>query len=200
MQKKIATPTSRRIAKCPLSEPGASAPAKNAACVPRTAMAAIARRASIAGSDRRRSASPSILSAVGRPTRAFTLRLAGLAAAGVALRALYLFTVGRHVTGIGDWHFYHWQANLIADGHGFIEPYKWLFEHRASPSAGHPPLYPLALAAVSELGGDQRAVAPRAGRCTLGAVTIVLVGLLGRRAGGERRGPDGRRRSAPRTR
>ena len=39
------------------------------------------------------------------------------------------------------------------EGTGFIEPYKWLFDHRASPSAGHPPLYPLALAAVSKLGG-----------------------------------------------
>jgi 4-amino-4-deoxy-L-arabinose transferase-like glycosyltransferase len=124
---------------------------------------------------------------VGRPTRAFTLRLAGLAAAGVALRALYLFTVGRHVTGIGDWHFYHWQANLIAGGRGFVEPYKWLFEHRASPSAGHPPLYPLALAAVSELGGTSE-LSHRALGLVLGAVTIVLVGLLGRRAGGDRVG------------
>jgi 4-amino-4-deoxy-L-arabinose transferase-like glycosyltransferase len=105
---------------------------------------------------------------MGRPTRGFALRLAGLAAAGLALRALYLFTVGRHVTGVGDWHFYHWQANLIADGRGFIEPYKFRFDHHVSPSAGHPPLYPLALSAVSLLG--------------------VLVGLLGRRAGGDRLG------------
>ncbi|MGZ6671150.1 MAG: ArnT family glycosyltransferase [Solirubrobacteraceae bacterium] len=124
---------------------------------------------------------------MGRPTRAFALRLAGLAAGGVLLRALYLFTVGRHVTGIGDWHFYHWQANLIADGHGFTEPYKWLFEHHASPSAGHPPLYPLALSVVSLLGGTSE-LSHRALGLVLGAATIVLVGLLGRRAGGERTG------------
>lgn len=122
---------------------------------------------------------------MGRPTRAFALRLAGLTAAGVALRALYLLTVGRHVTGIGDWHFYHWQANLIADGHGFIEPYKWLFEHRASPSAGHPPLYPLALSAVSLLGGTGE-LSHRALGLILGAATIVLVGLLGRKVSGDR--------------
>jgi 4-amino-4-deoxy-L-arabinose transferase-like glycosyltransferase len=109
-------------------------------------------------------------------------------AVGVALRAAYLLTVGRHVTGIGDWHFYHWQANLIADGHGFIEPYKWTFEnHHSSPSAGHPPLYPLALSVVSVLGG-QSELSHRALGLILGAVTIVLVGLLGRRAGGERVG------------
>lgn len=103
------------------------------------------------------------------------------------LRALYLFTVGRHVTGIGDWHFYHLQANLIADGRGFIEPYKFTFEHHVSPSAGHPPLYPLALSAVSLLGGTSE-LSHRALGLPLGAVTIVLVGLLGGRAGGERTG------------
>jgi 4-amino-4-deoxy-L-arabinose transferase-like glycosyltransferase len=124
---------------------------------------------------------------MGRPQRGFALRLAGLAAAGVVLRALYLFTVGRHVTGVGDWHFYHWQANLIADGRGFIEPYKYLFDHHVSPSAGHAPLYPLALSAVSWLGGTSE-LAHRSLGLVLGAGTIVLVGLLGRRAGGERLG------------
>jgi 4-amino-4-deoxy-L-arabinose transferase-like glycosyltransferase len=124
---------------------------------------------------------------MGRPTRGFALRLAGLAAAGFALRALYLLTVGRHVTGVGDWHFYHWQANLLADGRGFIEPYKYRFDHHVSPSAGHPPLYPLALSGVSLLGGTSE-LAHRLLGLVLGAGTIVLVGLLGRRAGGDRLG------------
>ena len=117
----------------------------------------------------------------------FTTKLAVIAAVGVAVRALYLFTIGRHVTGIGDWHFYHWQANLIADGHGFAEPYKWRIEHRLSPSAGHPPLYPLALAGVSALGGTGE-LAHRCAGLVFGAATIALVGLLGRRVGGERTG------------
>jgi 4-amino-4-deoxy-L-arabinose transferase-like glycosyltransferase len=124
---------------------------------------------------------------VARPKRGFALRLAGLAAAGAGLRALYLFTVARHVNGAGDWHFYHWQANLIAEGRGFIEPFKFLFDHHVSPSAGHPPLYPLALAVVSKLGGTGE-LSHRALGLILGACTIVLVGLLGRRAGGERLG------------
>jgi 4-amino-4-deoxy-L-arabinose transferase-like glycosyltransferase len=124
---------------------------------------------------------------MGRPKRGFALRLAGLAAAGAGLRALYLFTVARHVTGAGDWHFYTWQANLIAEGKGFIEPFKYLFDHHVSPSAGHPPLYPLALSVVSKLGGTSE-LSHRALGLILGACTIVLVGLLGRRAGGERLG------------
>ncbi len=119
--------------------------------------------------------------------RHFTVHLAAIAAAGVALRVVYLLTIGRSVTGIGDWWFYHWQANAIADGLGFVEPFRLEFDHVRLPSAGHPPLYPLLLSAVSLVGGDS-VMAHRALGVPLGAVTIVLVGLLGRRAGGDRVG------------
>src|SRR4029453_15853197 len=138
MQKKIATPTSRRTVKCPRSEPGYSAPAKKAAWVPSTAIAAMARSGSTSS---KRSPAVRIgdhTVSVARPKRGFAPRLAGLAAAGAGLRALYLFTVARHVNGAGDWHFYHWQANLIAEGRGFIEPFQFLFDQHSSPSAGPP--------------------------------------------------------------
>ena len=123
-----------------------------------------------------------------QPARtAFARALVAIAVLGMALRAIYLFTIARHVTGIGDWHFYHWQANLIADGHGFIEPYKFIFDHDVSPSAGHPPLYPLALSVVSLLGGESE-LSHRALGLLLGAATIVLVGCLGRRVAGPRIG------------
>jgi 4-amino-4-deoxy-L-arabinose transferase-like glycosyltransferase len=122
-----------------------------------------------------------------RPGRHFAARLAVIVALGVGLRALYLLTVGRNVTGIGDWWFYHWQANDIANGLWFVEPYRLRFDHLELPSAGHPPLYPLALSAVSWLGGTGT-LSHRALGVPLGAVTIALVALLGRRAGGERVG------------
>ena len=122
-----------------------------------------------------------------RPGRSFAVRLALICAAGLALRALYLLTVGRHVTGIGDWFFYHWQANDIAAGRGFDEPFRWRFDHVLLPSAGHPPLYPLVLSAISAAGGTGT-LAHRLLGLPLGVVTIALVGLLGRRAGGERIG------------
>ena len=81
------------------------------AWVTSTASAAIARSGSTSG---KRSPAVRIgdhTVSVGRPKRGFALRLAGLAAAGVVLRALYLFTIARHVSGAGDWHFYHYQAN-----------------------------------------------------------------------------------------
>jgi 4-amino-4-deoxy-L-arabinose transferase-like glycosyltransferase len=121
-----------------------------------------------------------------RRPRAFVVRLAAIVAGGVALRALYLFTIARDVTGIGDWHFYHWQANLIANGRGFLDPYA-LLNGDTVPSAGHPPLYPLVLAGVSKLGGTGE-LSHRALGLILGAITIVLIALLARRAAGDRAG------------
>lgn len=121
----------------------------------------------------------------GRP-RGFAVRLAAVAAAGAGLRALYLQTLARDVTGIGDWHFYHRQANLIADGMGFVDPFQ-LELGNDGPSAGHPPLYPLVLSFVSRLGATGT-LSHRALGIGLGALTIVLVGLLGRRLWDERLG------------
>jgi 4-amino-4-deoxy-L-arabinose transferase-like glycosyltransferase len=116
----------------------------------------------------------------------FRARLTAIAGAGVLVRALYLFTIARDVTGIGDWHFYHRQANLIAQGLGFVDPFQ-LDLGNGGPSAGHPPLYPLALSVLSAVGADST-LWHRALGLPLGFVTIVLVGLLGRRVGGDRTG------------
>jgi 4-amino-4-deoxy-L-arabinose transferase-like glycosyltransferase len=107
--------------------------------------------------------------------------------AGIALRTVYLLTVGRDVTGIGDWWFYHWTANDLADGLFFVEPYRLRFEHKTLPSAGHPPLYPLLLTPISWLGGTG-VLWHRAAGLVFGGLTIALLGVLGRRAGGERLG------------
>lgn len=116
----------------------------------------------------------------------FRARLAAVAGAGVVVRVVYLLTIARDVTGIGDWHFYHRQANLIAQGLGFVDPFQ-LDLGNDGPSAGHPPLYPLALAGLSALGADST-LWHRALGLPLGALTIVLVGLLARRLGGDRAG------------
>jgi 4-amino-4-deoxy-L-arabinose transferase-like glycosyltransferase len=121
----------------------------------------------------------------GRPRR-FARTVALIAAGGVALRAVTLFTFARHTVGIGDWWFYHWQANLIADGRGFLDPFQ-LLQDTAVPSAGHPPLYPILLSALSKAGLDST-LAHRSLGLVLGAVTIVLVALIARRVAGDRAG------------
>jgi 4-amino-4-deoxy-L-arabinose transferase-like glycosyltransferase len=120
-------------------------------------------------------------------SRTFAVRLAGIVVAGVALRAVYLLTVGRDVTGIGDWWFYHWTANDLADGRFFVEPYRLRFEDKLLPSAGHPPLYPALLAPISALGGTG-VLWHRAAGLAFGALSIALMGVLGRRVNGPRLG------------
>jgi 4-amino-4-deoxy-L-arabinose transferase-like glycosyltransferase len=108
--------------------------------------------------------------------------LAALAAFGI--RLLYILVVARAPAGIGgDAGFYHSAANLIADGRFY---YRGIFGH-AYRTAEHPPLYPLLLSVSSVLGGDTL-LAHRIVSCALGAVAVALVGVLGRRVGGERTG------------
>lgn len=116
--------------------------------------------------------------------RGFVQSLALIAAAGVAVRALYLFTLARNTKGIGDWWFYHWQAGLIADGRGFLDPFQ-LLEGVEAPSAGHPPLYPLLLSGLSAVGLDST-LAHRSLGLLLGAITIVLIALIAREVAGDR--------------
>lgn len=121
-----------------------------------------------------------------RPT-SFRARVAAIAVAGLALRLGYVLGPARHVKGIGDWYFFHWGANLIADGHWFVEPFEKVFHGRLVPSAGHPPLWELILSGTSFLGGTSY-IAHRAVGCFLGAATIVVIALLARRLGGDRAG------------
>ncbi len=114
--------------------------------------------------------------------RSFRGRIGLIALAGLVIRLFYVFGPARDVKGIGDWYFFHWGANLIADGHWFVEPFEQVFHGRLVPSAGHPPLWELLLSGVSFLGGTSY-LAHRAFGCFVGAVTIVLIGLLGRRVG-----------------
>ncbi len=86
--------------------------------------------------------------------------------------------------GPTDNFFYHQQANLLADGHGFVNPFAWL-RGESVPTAAHPPLYPLYLAAWSLVGVDT----PLGHRLVSGlvsAVVVVPVGLLVRRLAGDR--------------
>ena len=114
-------------------------------------------------------------------------RLALIAAFGLVVRLVILFGPARDTKGYGDWVFFHQGANLIARGHWFVEPFVYLSEGRYVASAGHPPLWELLLGGVSWAGGTSPNAHRLAG-CVLGAVAIVLVGLLARRIAGVRAG------------
>lgn len=99
---------------------------------------------------------------------------------------------------VGDQLFYNAEANTVAEGRGFTEPYAGLMGMRSGPAADHPPLTVLVLAPVSWLAerpplqwiaGDPTGSHLREHRFTmaiLGTLNVALVGFLGRRVGRRR--------------
>jgi 4-amino-4-deoxy-L-arabinose transferase-like glycosyltransferase len=111
--------------------------------------------------------------------RGFHVGLAFIALAGLGYRVWYVIHEQGRLTLYGDAAYYHWQANDIAHGLWFIDPgqYKWF--GRITPSAGHPPVYILYLAAVSRFIG-QSELTHRLASCLLGGAAIYVIGLIGR--------------------
>jgi 4-amino-4-deoxy-L-arabinose transferase-like glycosyltransferase len=85
--------------------------------------------------------------------------------------------------------FYSRQGNLVADGDGFIAPYLVDAEgngpHR--PSAGHPPLLVVVLAAATKIGA-RSFEAHRVVTALVGAAAVPLVALIGAEVAGGRAG------------
>jgi 4-amino-4-deoxy-L-arabinose transferase-like glycosyltransferase len=118
------------------------------------------------------------------PLRSFRSRLAAITVGALVVRALHTVFIADDAPGVGDFFYYHGIANLLADGRGFIDPFLSTADH-PYPSALHPPLWPLALAAASKLGATGF-LAHRLVGCIAGTATVGLLGLLGRRAAGDR--------------
>ena len=82
---------------------------------------------------------------------------------------------------LGDALEFHLQANLLADGHGYIQPFStWPPAHRPR-RRDKPPLYPF-LEALSCCGGRSWGWHDLVD-VLAGTGTIVVVGLVGRRVG-----------------
>jgi 4-amino-4-deoxy-L-arabinose transferase-like glycosyltransferase len=113
------------------------------------------------------------------------LWLAAIGVFALVLRVAWVLAERRDFALQGDDFFYHWQANALADGMGFINPLTWKALGRLDPSGAHPPLYSLYLAVVSWFGGTTPLV-HRLASCFLGAGGVVLVGMVARRIAGPR--------------
>lgn len=105
---------------------------------------------------------------------------------GLLVRVAYAVS-RRHDEVGGDAYYFHNQANLIADGHGFINPLVHAYADVERAAADHPPLYSAYLAVWSLLG-VRSPLGHMLASALLGTATVVLVGLAGRRLGGPRVG------------
>src|SRR3954465_13158657 len=119
--------------------------------------------------------------------RPFATRLAAIAGVGLAVRLVYSLVVMGDRTPAGDGREFHLLANVPAQTSLYLQPFQHLYLHHTVPTTEKPPLYPAVLARPSWLGLDSYA-AHRVVSCLLGAAAVVLIGLLGRRVGGDRIG------------
>lgn len=120
-------------------------------------------------------------------SRRFHMRLGLVAVGAAAWRIWYILGPVRdriHWPALSDEWFYHRQAQLFADGHGFTNPFLLYVQHRSAPTAFHPPLYTVFLAIPSKLGFTTQ-IENRVATALLGTLTVVLIGLLGRRIAGD---------------
>ena len=110
----------------------------------------------------------------------FRAALAVITFAALAWRVLYVLAERGRLTLSGAAFYYQWQANAVAKGLGFIDPYQWQSAtHRIQQSAEHPPAYILYLAAFSKVGLSSE-TAHRLASCLLGAATVCVLGIVGR--------------------
>jgi 4-amino-4-deoxy-L-arabinose transferase-like glycosyltransferase len=89
--------------------------------------------------------------------------------------------------GLDDQFFFSAMPKLLADGEGFVAPFRFVFDHVTVATAEHPPFYSVVLALPALVGLDSPDAQRLAGS-VFGAVTILALGLLGRRLAGDRAG------------
>jgi 4-amino-4-deoxy-L-arabinose transferase-like glycosyltransferase len=129
-----------------------------------------------------------LVTTAGAQRPGFRLALLGIVAVGVALRVVYTLVESPWPPpGLDDQFYFSALPKLLADGHGFVAPFKLYFDHVTVATAEHPPLYSVVLT-LPALVGWESADAFRLAGAVFGAGTIALIGLLGRRLAGERAG------------
>ncbi|HZR14680.1 MAG TPA: glycosyltransferase family 39 protein [Acidimicrobiia bacterium] len=113
--------------------------------------------------------------------RAFLVRVAPIALAGLAIRVVYVLVFRMHTKLSGDEVFYSYQANALADGKGFNSPFT------GKPAADHPPLTAIVLTPASWIW-HHSVLAQRLTMALVGTILVVVIGLLAREIAGNRAG------------
>lgn len=121
--------------------------------------------------------------AVATPDRRFLPVLLGIAVGALVVRVLVIVLVDPQVPRLGDASAYHLLANHLADGRGYIRPFDLTKFGLVVPTAEYPPLHPFVVSLLAR-AGLRSVQAQRIGLAFVGAGTVGLVGLVGRRVAG----------------
>lgn len=103
---------------------------------------------------------------------------------GIALRAIYAYAIVGKAPLLGDALEFHLQANYLADGHGYIQPFLFRDTGHAVASADKPPLFVFLEAAISLLGGRSWQAHHLVG-ILAGGGTVATCGFVARRLAGD---------------
>ena len=113
-------------------------------------------------------------------------QVAAIVALGLAIR-LAAVLARPHLVAGGDAAEYLGQANLLAEGKGFIEPLIYAATHQAVQTAKLPPLYIMVLSLCS-LAGFKGFLAHRVWSAIIGASAVGLAAVVGKELAGPRVG------------
>ena len=129
----------------------------------------------------------------GGDDRRFWRVLLLIAMAALVLRVGYVAFAKTNQPVQGDQLFYNSEANRLARGDGFLEPFdpqalsRGVIREGKDPAADHPPFTVIVLAPVSFVT-SQALIPQRLTMAVLGTVAVVVIGLLARRLAGDRAG------------
>ena len=129
----------------------------------------------------------------GGDDRRFWRILLLIALAALVLRVGYVAFAKTNQPVHGDQLFYNAEANRLARGDGFLEPFdpqalsRGVIREGTDPAADHPPLTVVVLAPVSFVTSEAL-IPQRLTMAVLGTVAVVIIGLLARRLAGDRAG------------
>jgi 4-amino-4-deoxy-L-arabinose transferase-like glycosyltransferase len=119
----------------------------------------------------------------------FLAALALIALAGLGVRTAFTLAVAQQDHHLYDAFYYELQADAIAKGKGFTDPFAYLpgGDEQAHPAADHPPLTAAVLGGVAWVMGP-RTLVMRFVTVLAGVATVVLLGFLGRAVANDRVG------------
>jgi 4-amino-4-deoxy-L-arabinose transferase-like glycosyltransferase len=118
-----------------------------------------------------------------RDRRRFLVLLGVILVIAFAIRMAFILIRQSKAPLGGDAYWYHFQAQLVADGRGFLHPYEYFRNGRVLPGADHPPGMTVILAVLDLLGFDTPQQ-QRAWMAVMGTGSVALIGFTGRRIGG----------------